>query len=111
MVSRRLAVLAIVATAGLSGCSAWMLDDPKVESSGLKEVVTGPARTSAETARDPYRHPYDALSFWGVKPGDTIVEIWPGGGYWTEMLAPYAKATGGTYIAALTSRTRGLPER
>jgi predicted methyltransferase len=88
-----------------------MLDDPKVESSGLKEVVTGPARTSAETARDPYRHPYDALSFWGVKPGDTIVEIWPGGGYWTEMLAPYAKATGGTYIAALTSRTRGLPER
>jgi len=95
MISRRLAVIAAIATT-LSASHAWAYGGDT-----LKSVVTGPARTEANVARDKYRHPYEALSFWGLKPGDTIVEIWPGGGYWTEMLAPYAKATGGRYVAAV----------
>jgi SAM-dependent methyltransferase len=42
------------------------------------------------------------LAFWGLKPKQTVIEISPGGGYWTEILAPYAKATGGTYVAGVT---------
>jgi predicted methyltransferase len=109
MISPRLAVLAIVASTALSGCAGWMHDDPPRPE--LKDVVAGPARTPANVSRDPFRHPSEALAFWGVKPGDTIVEIWPGGGYWTEMLAPYAKGTGGRYIAAIPDPKRPLPEQ
>ena len=38
--------------------------------------------------RDRYRHPRETLAFFGVRPGDTVVEIWPGGGWYTEILAP-----------------------
>jgi predicted methyltransferase len=40
------------------------------------------------------------LSFFGVRPSDTVVEIWPGGGWYTEILAPYVLGGGGTYYAA-----------
>jgi predicted methyltransferase len=51
--------------------------------------------------RDPFRHPVESLTFWGLKPGMTIVEVDPGkAGYWREILEPYAQATKGRYIAA-----------
>jgi hypothetical protein len=56
---------------------------------------------AANAARDGARHPYESLVFWGLKPKQTVIEVSPGGGYWTEILAPYAKATGGTYVAGL----------
>ena len=52
-----------------------------------------------EKARDVYRHPVDALAFWGLKPGMTILEIQPGGGWWTNILAPYARATKSEFYA------------
>ncbi len=70
------------------------------EDRALKAAVSGPARSVENVARDGARHPVETLSFWGVKPRQTIIEISPGSGYWTEILAPYAKATGGTYIAS-----------
>lgn len=66
----------------------------------LEAAVAGPVRSAENTARDGARHPLETLSFWGVKPRQTIIEISPGSGYWTEILAPYAKATGGAYIAS-----------
>ncbi|MBI1189047.1 MAG: methyltransferase domain-containing protein [Alphaproteobacteria bacterium] len=66
----------------------------------LQSVVDGAWRTEAERARDQYRHPAASLAFWGLRPGMTIVEIEPGtGSWWTAILAPYARATGGRYIA------------
>ena len=65
----------------------------------LAKAVAGPQRGAANKARDPARHPAETLTFWGLKPKQTVIELSPGGGYWTEILAPYAKATGGTYIA------------
>jgi len=59
--------------------------------------VDGAWRTPEVRSRDKYRHPVQALEFWGVKPGMTILEIQPGGGWWTEILAPYARMTGGKY--------------
>ncbi|WP_447757464.1 class I SAM-dependent methyltransferase [Sphingopyxis fribergensis] len=64
-------------------------------------AVAAPTRTPANLARDPYRHPAETLAFFGVNPGDTVVELWPGGGWYTEILAPLAKSGGGTlYVAA-----------
>jgi predicted methyltransferase len=65
----------------------------------LSAAVAAPHRGAANTVRDPHRHPAETLSFWGLGPKQTVIEISPGGGYWTEILAPYAKATGGRYVA------------
>jgi predicted methyltransferase len=64
----------------------------------LKAAITGAQRAPVNTARDAARHPTETLTFWGLKPKQTVIELSPGGGYWTEILAPYAKATGGTYV-------------
>ena len=66
----------------------------------IAAAVAAPTRTPANLARDPYRHPAETLAFFGVKPGDTVVELWPGGGWYTEILAPLAKAGGGIYYVA-----------
>jgi len=69
-------------------------------SAALKEAVSGPHRTEANRARDQYRHPAETLAFFGVKPSDTVVELWPGGGWYTEILANYLGKGGGTLIVA-----------
>ena len=78
----------------------------------LTDAVAGPWRSEESRARDAFRHPEAALSFWGLRPGMTIVELEPGNkGWWVEILAPYAKATKGQYIAALPDRTEpGIAE-
>ncbi len=65
----------------------------------LKTAVAASTRTPANVARDKYRHPAETLAFFGVEPDDTVVEIWPGGGWYTEILAPYLASGGGTYYA------------
>ena len=72
----------------------------EVDVSKLRALVDGPQRSAKNVARDPYRHPFEVLSFFGVGPDATVVEIDPGGaGYWTEIVAPYLKDRG-RYIAA-----------
>lgn len=60
----------------------------------IAAAVAASTRTPANAARDQYRHPAETLSFFGVKPTDTVVEIWPAGGWYTEILAPYLKGKG-----------------
>ena len=67
----------------------------------LQGAIGGSQRAPAHVARDAARHPAETLTFWGVKPGQKTIEISPGTGYWTEILAPYAKATGGSYAAGV----------
>jgi len=66
----------------------------------LDGVIAGDWRSEANKARDPYRHPKQTLEFFGVKPGDTLIEITPGGGWYAQILAPLMQG-GGTYIAAV----------
>jgi predicted methyltransferase len=73
----------------------------------LASAVADPARTPKYVARDPARHPIEELTFFGVKPGMTVVELWPGGGYWTEILGPYLKASGHYYAAAAVGEGPG----
>lgn len=73
---------------------------------GLAAFIASPRRSPANVKRDRYRHPAALLGFWGLKPTQSVLEIEPGGGYWTEILAPYLKAKG-HYTAALPG---GTPE-
>ena len=65
----------------------------------LAAVIAGPQRNAANRARDPARHPAATLRFFGLTPGQTVIEIAPGGGWYTEILAPYL-GEGGTFYAA-----------
>ncbi|MDP3802092.1 class I SAM-dependent methyltransferase [Brevundimonas sp.] len=70
------------------------------EDAALQAAVGSDARPAADVARDVHRHPFETLTFWGLTPGSTVVEIEPGrGGWWSAILRPYAEATGGTYVA------------
>ena len=60
----------------------------------LKAAVAADNRTVGNVARDAHRHPYETLSFFGIKPSDTVVELSPGGGWYTEILAPVLKEKG-----------------
>lgn len=66
----------------------------------LRHAVAHPARASANVLRDKYRHPLETLDFFEVNPDDTVVELWPGGGWYTEILAPYLSSGGGKLYAA-----------
>jgi predicted methyltransferase len=66
----------------------------------LQQVVAGDWRSAEAKARDKYRHPVESLTFWGLKPGMTVLEIQPGGAsWWTEILAPYTQRTHGKFDA------------
>ena len=65
----------------------------------LAEVTTGEWRSADEKSRDAARKPIENLQFWGLKPGASILEVQPGAGWWTRILAPYAARTGGRYSA------------
>lgn len=93
------AIVPLVAAFLLSGTAM------AAEDTALKAAISNPDRTAAFASRDKHRHPYESLTFWGVKPRQTVIEIIPGGGYWIEILAPYAKATGGTYSATALDPT------
>lgn len=60
----------------------------------IAAAVAAPTRTAANVERDKYRHPAETLAFFDMKPTDKVVEIWPGGGWYTEILAPYLAAKG-----------------
>ena len=69
------------------------------ESDKLSLAIKGENRTAKYAARDQYRHPKETLEFFGIKDNMTVVEISPGGGWYTEILAPYLRDNG-SYIAA-----------
>lgn len=73
---------------------------PKTSESALAAAIEGPHRTAEERARDQYRHPRETLAFFGFSPDQTVVEIWPGGGWYTNILAPALAKGGGVYYAA-----------
>jgi predicted methyltransferase len=65
----------------------------------LAAAVASPARSPAAVARDSVRHPVEELTFFGIKPTMSVVELWPGGGYWTDILGAYLAPHGHYTIA------------
>lgn len=83
-------------------------DSIAAEPASLDKIMAGDHRSDVNRARDVYRHPVETLAFFGVKPESTVVEIFPGGGWYTELLAPYLRDNG-RYVAVIGAQaTRGL---
>lgn len=92
------------ALGGLAACGREKAVEPPPEPDGppkgsLEWAVAGPWRAQHK-ARDAARHPMETLRFFGLQPRMTVVEFWPGSGWWTEILAPYLAEGGGKYVAA-----------
>jgi predicted methyltransferase len=85
---------------GIAAVPSLALQLPANAASSLTSAIKAPSRTAANVERDKYRHPAETLSFFGVEPNHTVVEIWPGGGWYTEILAPYTASGGGKLYAA-----------
>ena len=75
-----------------------IVPDEKV-SEQMSTILAGTHRSDENKARDKYRHPAETLTFFSVTPDATVVEVWPGKGWYTEILAPYLRDEG-RYIAA-----------
>ena len=102
-------LLASVALGALTFATAQAAHHEKDKA--IETAVSGDWRKPEAKARDADRHPAEALPFWGLKPKMTVLEIQPGGGWWTEILAPYARQTGGEfYVTGADLADPGLSE-
>jgi predicted methyltransferase len=96
--------LAAVAAAGIAFTSA-----PSAKADeALKKVIAGDHRTEQDKARDPFRRPHEVLTFFQLKPDMKVAEIWPGGGWFTKVIAPYV-AEKGEYTAVLFGTAPDAP--
>jgi predicted methyltransferase len=77
----------------------------------LETAIANPARSEANRARDRYRHPYETLTFFGVKPSDSVVEIYPGAGWYTEILAPYLAGQGSLAVVATDPQLKRMRDK
>ena len=96
-----ISLMAIAATSLAVAASGPTAQTSGADLAKLKAVVNGDQRSAANKARDKYRHPVQTLAFFGVRPNMTVVELWPFGGWYTEILAPYVKDKGSYYAAAM----------
>jgi predicted methyltransferase len=104
--SRRamLAACGWIAAGGLSACGDRETGPPDPETpagppeGSLEWAIAGPWR-AADRGRDSWRHPLETLRFFGLQPAMTVVDFWPGSGWFTEILAPYLLKGDGTYYA------------
>lgn len=103
MRASRWLVAGLILTILAMGTAPAEADDPGYAK--LRALIDGPQRGERNRVRDPYRHPFETLAFFGLRDDMRVVEIWPGaGGYWLEILAPYLKDRG-VYYAAGPERT------
>lgn len=73
----------------------------------IEEAVNSPFRTEVLKQRDFYRHPVDTLTFFGVKSSMKVLEITPGNGWYTEILAPFLSDKGQYVMATRSSDSPG----
>lgn len=83
--------------------SLEMPPPPADPSARLDWALAGPQRSEyrdrfgaphSNRSRDAFRHPKEMLTFFGLEPTMTVVELWPGGGWFTEILAPFLRDQG-----------------
>jgi predicted methyltransferase len=84
----------------LTGCASAPATDPAT-SAALDTILRGEHRVPEHRARDIYRHPKETLEFFGIRQDLTVVEVWPGAGWYTEILGPLLKDHGKLYTALL----------
>jgi predicted methyltransferase len=87
----------LVSSLGLAACVSSPA--PKHQSV-LRAAIDGPQRSDKERVRDVYRHPLETLAFFGVRDDMRIVELWPGGGWYSSILAPLVRERGALIVAS-----------
>ena len=100
---------AAIAAIVLSGCGGSGESSPDgavaatstSKAGTLEWAVAGDWRPAEQKARDVWRHPAETLAFFGVENDDTVVELFPGGGWYTGILGPYLMSGGGVLYAAM----------
>jgi predicted methyltransferase len=121
-------LLAVVLPSLLAACATGPSDEaaqaaaaPPASASGmtapgtagladLDASIAGGWRSAENRARDAYRHPRETLAFFNVAPNHTVIEITPGAGWYSEILAPYLR-TSGQYIAAVVDPASQAEEK
>jgi predicted methyltransferase len=97
---RRLIPLALVLAAACGGATRSPKTTPAPAPAGaIQSAVANPQRPEANRARDGQRHPTETLAFFGLKPEMTVVELWPGTGWYTEILASVVRGKGKLIVA------------
>jgi predicted methyltransferase len=76
----------------------------------LSRAIASESRSEAFVMRDAARHPQEVLEFFGIKPDMSVAEIWPSGGWWTEILAPYLKDKGKYYAVGFSLTAKRTPQ-
>ena len=99
------AALAAGAVSAVFCAAAWAQSVDSL----IDQVMVGDHRAPANKARDKYRHPKETLLFFGLRPDLTVVEISPGSGWYTEILAPVLHDAG-QYFVAVSAITEKTPE-
>jgi len=84
-----------------SAVSAARAPAPPASEAELRSLLSLPHRSGENRARDRYRHPVETLAFFGAAPDMKLVEIWPGGGWYTELLAPLVRDRGRLIAATM----------
>lgn len=98
------ATLAALSLSALLAPALSQAAEAPVSTQQYATVLAGSWRAPANSARDVYRHPQQTLTFFGLRPDQTLIEITPGGGWYSEVLAPLLKDHG-HYIAAVQAPT------
>jgi predicted methyltransferase len=94
---------------GLLGAGAAFAADLPVEAR-IEQAMLGDHRAAANVERNRYRHPVGTLTFLGLQDGMTVLEIWPGGGWYTEVLAPVVRHHGQFIVAGYDADVPDQPE-
>ncbi|WP_109483671.1 class I SAM-dependent methyltransferase [Paraburkholderia sp. C35] len=115
--ARTVAIVATLSMLALAGCTSSSLSSQNAprgtESQGpgnssLDAAIGGSQRSNPARARDVYRHPKETLQFFDLGPTQTVLEIAPGGGWYTDILAPYLRDGGHLYEAQYLSTSADL---
>jgi predicted methyltransferase len=97
-------LLGLLAALGLAASSSlWASEAVKTK---LEAAMEAEIRTEAETDRDRNRRPVETLAFFGLEDDMRVVELLPGGGWYTKLLAPVLAEKGELYVALGTGRVK-----
>lgn len=90
------------------GAATFVAGNVLADESRLQELITADHRVPAHIERNDARNPVATLMFFGIEPDMTVVEVLPGAGWYSEILAPYLRGSG-SYYAAHFSANASLP--
>jgi predicted methyltransferase len=102
---RRLMIIAVFVLTTFGAAAEEMSTVGSVE-----QAMWGSHRSDSNMQRNRYRHPVGTLEFFGLEQGMTVMEIWPGGGWYTEILAPVIRYKGQFIVATWDPEVEGQPD-